>query len=268
MGYDSVWCSDHILIGSRSGTPYERITESVTSLSFVAASTTKVKLGISALIIAMRDPVTVAKQLATVDYLSGGRLAVAVGTGWAEREFRNVGADFHQRGRVVDESIRLLRSMWNGKPDFKGKRTGVDIKDAVLEPRPVQQRLPIWVAGNSEFAMRRAARLGDAWHPNVFEPGAFGASVKRFRAIPGGEKKDICVRIAVDTGSGASTYVSPQGEKRLILSGDFEKTRTTLDGLERMGVSCAVLAPNHDGRSSVEGQLLTIRDFAKEFVRR
>lgn len=267
LGYDSVWCTDHILMNSGSGTPYERITESVASLSFVAASTATVKLGISALIIAMRNPVVVAKQLATVDYLSGGRLVVAIGTGWSEKEFGNLGADFHDRGRRVDESVRLLRSLWSGKADFVGKRTGVEFRGVVFEPAPEQRSLPVWIAGNSEFAMRRAVRLGDAWHPNVFEMGSFEALVKRFRAMPGGEAKEICVRMALKMDTDESTYVSPQGEKRLVLSGDLDRTGAVLERLERLGVSCAILAPNHDGRSSVSHQLGTIRGFAREFVR-
>ena len=266
LRYDSIWCTDHILIGSGSGTPYERITESIASLSYVAASTDTVKLGISALIIAMRNPLVAAKQLATIDFLSGGRLMLAVGTGWAEREFSNLGADFHRRGRRVDESIRLVRSLWSGKSDFQGRRTGVAFRDAVLEPKPVQGRLPIWIAGNSDSAMRRAIKLGDAWHPNVFELDAFESLVGRFRVIPGGRERSICVRIALDMSSSASTYVSPQGEKRLILSGDFGKTRAVLERLERLGVSCAVLAPNHNGKASIGKQLETIRDFAEEFV--
>lgn len=265
LGYDSVWSTDHVLMSSGSGTPYERIIESITSLSYVAATTTRVKLGISALIIAMRNPVVTAKQLATVDSLSNGRLVLAVGTGWVEKEFANLGAEFHHRGRRVDESIRILRSLWSGEPDFRGRRTGINVWNAVFEPRPVQERLPIWIAGNSEPAMGRAIELGDAWHPNVFELERFESLVSHFRAMPGGKKKDICARVALDTGSGAPSYVSPQGEKRLILSGDIPRTRSALRALESLGVTYLVLSPNFDGKATVDKQLQNIRNFAREF---
>src|SRR5689334_732108 len=95
---DSIWTTDHILMSKNSGTPYERILDSLATLSYLAAITDRVKLGISSLITAMRNPVVVAKQLSTIDNLSSGRLLLATSAGWNEKEFANIGSNFHNRG--------------------------------------------------------------------------------------------------------------------------------------------------------------------------
>jgi alkanesulfonate monooxygenase SsuD/methylene tetrahydromethanopterin reductase-like flavin-dependent oxidoreductase (luciferase family) len=110
-GCDSLWTTDHILMARNSGTPYEKIIESITTLSYLAAITSRAKLGISSLITAMRNPVVVAKQLATIDNLSGGRLILATSAGWNEKEFAHLGSNFHNRGKRLDASIRLIRAL-------------------------------------------------------------------------------------------------------------------------------------------------------------
>jgi len=123
-GCDSLWTTDHILISRNSGTPYERIFDSITTLAYLTGITKRVKLGISSLIIAMRNPVVVAKQLATIDNLSAGRLMLAVGVGWNEKEFAHLGSNFHNRGKRVDASIRLIRALWREETSFKSRVLG------------------------------------------------------------------------------------------------------------------------------------------------
>src|SRR5437899_12921233 len=101
-----------------SGIPYERIFESITMLAYLAGVTSKVRLGISSLITAMRNPVVVAKQLATIDNLSNGRVMLATSAGWNEKEFSNLGSNFHNRGRRLNESIRMIRALWSGRRSF------------------------------------------------------------------------------------------------------------------------------------------------------
>src|SRR5437870_9678314 len=144
-----------------SGTPYERIFDSITTLAYLAPITNHVKLGISSLIIAMRNPVVVAKQLAAIDYLSAGRLMLAIGVGWNEKEFAHLGSNFHNRGKRVDASIRLIRALWRGETSFKSRVLGLDFRNVVFEPRPIQKHLSIWIGGTSEAAMKRAVTLGD-----------------------------------------------------------------------------------------------------------
>src|SRR4029077_4953369 len=143
-GCDSIWTTDHILMPRNSGTPYERIFDSLSTLAYLAGITKRVKLGISSLIIAMRNPVVVAKQLATIDNLSGGRVMLAIGAGWNEKEFAHLGSNFHNRGKRVDASIRVIRALWRGEKSFKSRVLGLEFSDAVFEPRPIQKHLAIW----------------------------------------------------------------------------------------------------------------------------
>src|SRR5579862_6657831 len=119
LGYDSVWTTDHLLMPKNSGTPYERIVDAISSLFYLAPLTSRVKLGISSLILGMRNPVVVAKQLASLDIFSGGRVVMAMASGWNETEFSFLGSNFHTRGRRLDEGIRLIQSLWNGQTEFQ-----------------------------------------------------------------------------------------------------------------------------------------------------
>ena len=200
-GCDSIWTTDHILMPRNSGTPYERIYDSITTLSYLAAITDQVKLGISSLVTAMRNPVVVAKQLATIDNLSNGRLMLATSVGWNEKEFAHVGSNFHNRGKRLDASIRLIRALWRGETSFKSRILGIEFSDAVFEPRPIQKHLTMWIGGTSRATMKRAATLGDAWHPNVQPLDQFTKIVAEFRETSLEAKtKEICVRIATNTG--------------------------------------------------------------------
>jgi probable F420-dependent oxidoreductase len=118
----------------------------------------------------LRNPLVLAKQAATLDYLSRGRLVLGLGGGWLQREFEYVGADFEQRGAIFDETLRLLRAAWSGKPvAFQGQF--YQFEDAVLEPQPAQAGgPPLWIGGGSARALRRTAELGDAWHADDTPP--------------------------------------------------------------------------------------------------
>src|SRR5579872_3140760 len=147
LGYDSIWTTDHVLMPKNSGTPYERIFDCIASLAYVAPLTQRIKLGISSLIIGMRNPVVAAKQLASIDNFTRGRLLLAIAAGWNEKEFAFLGADFRRRGKKLDESISLIRKLWRGGTSFHGSNLGLNYDDAVFEPRPVNPEIPIWVGG-------------------------------------------------------------------------------------------------------------------------
>lgn len=263
-GCDSVWTTDHILMPRESGTPYERIFDSITTLAYLAGITNGVKLGISSLIIAMRNPVVVAKQLATIDNLSGGRLMLAIGVGWNEKEFAHLGSNFHNRGKRVDASIRLLRALWRGETSFKSRVLGLEFSDAVFEPRPSHKRLEVWIGGTSNSAMRRAAALGDAWHPNVQPLDQFEKLVTEFReSSPEARTREICVRIGINPRAEQSEYKSPQGEKRIMLAGDMAQNKQIISRLEELGVSYMVAVPSPDGKASVSNQIDAIKALSK-----
>src|SRR6266567_4736199 len=267
QGYDSVWCTDHILMPKNSGTPYERISESVTTLAYLAATTSRLRLGISSLITPMRNPVIVAKQLATIDNLSNGRLILATSVGWNETEFHNLGTNFHNRGKRLDESLRLIRDLWSGRTSFEGKTLKQKFTDAVFEPRPVQKELTIWIGGTSLAAMKRAATLGDGWHPNVQPLDRFAKLVADFRQeFPDANSKEISVRIGLNSKADGSEYVSAKGERRVILSSNRAENRKVMERLETLGVAYAVLVPSPDGKGTVADQLDGIRTIARDFL--
>src|SRR2546425_12665461 len=255
-GFDSVWCTDHVLIPRNSGTPYERIYESITSLAYLAGVTSRVRLGISSLITAMRNPVVVARQLATVDNLSNGRVMLATSAGWNEKEFPNLGSNFHNRGRRLNESIRMIRALWNGETSFTSKILNQHFEVVVFEPRPIQKHIPIWIAGNSKAAMKIAIRLGDGWHPNLFPLDVFRKMVADFReSFPEAKTKMITVRVGLNPQAETSEYRSPQGERRVLLSGNRAQNKQILQTLNEIGVAYLVVALSPDGKAPVANQI-------------
>jgi probable F420-dependent oxidoreductase len=170
IGYDHIDVFDHVVMGfpidGRPPGPYNPampILEALMTLAHVAAVTSRVTLGTEVLVLPQREPTLVAKQVSTLDTLSGGRVRLGVGVGWQESEYQALGADFHTRGARMDEAIALLRAYWTeARVDFGGKHYHATAM--AMEPKPPQGRaLPIWVGGNSEAAYRRVGRLGDGW---------------------------------------------------------------------------------------------------------
>jgi probable F420-dependent oxidoreductase len=170
IGYDHVDVFDHVVMGhpmaGRPPGPYNAqmpILEALVLLSHVAAVTTRVTLGTEVLVLPQRQPALVAKQVSTLDTLSGGRVRLGVGVGWQESEYEALGEDFHTRGARMDEAIALLRSYWT---DAEVTSTGKHYPTTLMamEPKPPQGRqLPIWIGGYSDAAFRRVGRLGDGW---------------------------------------------------------------------------------------------------------
>src|SRR5437867_5536500 len=178
LGYDYCTTSDHAPIprdmakqypnsdtgefpGGAGGDRHERLT----AVAFVAAKTAKLRLVTSVTVVPHRPPVLTAKVLATIDVLSEGRLTWGIGVGWCKEEFEAIGTEpFEERGAVTDETIAVCRELWsNENPSFNGKYA--KFANIFFQPRPVQQRVPIWVGGESGPAMRRTAKLADAWYP-------------------------------------------------------------------------------------------------------
>jgi probable F420-dependent oxidoreductase len=170
IGYDHIDVFDHVVMGfpidGRPAGPYNPampILEALMTLSHLAAVTSRVTLGTEVLVLPQRQPALVAKQVSTLDTLSGGRVRLGIGIGWQESEYEALGADFRTRGARVEEAIRLLRSYWgDARVDLDGKHYRAIAM--AMEPKPPQgRRLPIWIGGNSEVAYRRVGRLGDGW---------------------------------------------------------------------------------------------------------
>ncbi|MGH7279331.1 MAG: LLM class F420-dependent oxidoreductase [Candidatus Rokuibacteriota bacterium] len=170
IGYDHIDVFDHVVMGlaidGRPAGPYNPampILEALMTLAFVAAVTTRVTLGTEVLVLPQREPTLVAKQVSTLDTLSGGRVRLGVGVGWQASEYEALGESFQTRGARMDEAIRLLRTYW-GEPRIDLDGTHYRATAMSMEPKPPQGRaLPIWIGGSSEAAYRRVGRLGDGW---------------------------------------------------------------------------------------------------------
>jgi len=168
--FDSAWVTDHVAVPAEHAGIYGTIAEALVSLGFLAARTQRLELGVSALVVPQRNPLVALKQLATLDFLSGGRIVTAVTAGWLEGEFETLGMSFEGRGRLLDEWLELAQSAFRQMPGdvrFEGSTLSVDAWMAPALVRPSGPEL--WVAGVSAATVRRAARTG-VWHPVALPP--------------------------------------------------------------------------------------------------
>jgi probable F420-dependent oxidoreductase len=190
LGFASIWSTDHVILPPEQAGPYNAIFEALLSLAYLAPLTSQVKLGISVIVVPQRNGVVLAKELATLDQLSQGRVIAGVGAGWSEPEFRMLGAGdrFRQRGAYLNETLQVWRHLWT-EPDSAFHGRYYDLPPAAFGPGPVQKGgPPIWVGGPSAGARRRAGRSGDAWHPVGLSPQemASGAVLVRETAAAAG----------------------------------------------------------------------------------
>lgn len=176
-GFESIWTVEHVIwphayeseypyhpSGKMLGDPTIPIPDPLIWLTWVAAATTTLRLGTGVIILPQRNPVVLAKELATLDSLSGGRVEFGVGVGWLREEFDALGVEFAGRGRRADEMIEAMRVLWrDDAASYQGEH--VSFADVALNPKPVARSMPVVVGGHSRAAARRAARLGDGFYP-------------------------------------------------------------------------------------------------------
>jgi probable F420-dependent oxidoreductase len=270
-GFDSVWSSDHLIIppletsqypGSATGqfpdTWLQRYFEPMAVLNYVAGCTSRVRLGTSVLILPMRNPIEVAKEVAGADVLSQGRIMFGVGVGWFKEEFDVLKVPFHERGRRTDEYLHICKTLWTQEPaTFQGHF--YQFKEAHFGPKPVQRpHPPILIAGHSPAALRRVARIGDGWHPFALTPEALKAVVPQFHAAVrevGRRPEDIEVSVKVRLRFGDGPDPQPP------LSGSPEQVIAAVKQYQALGVQHLVLdfVPE-----TIDNALATMDRFAHE----
>lgn len=182
LGYADVWVSDHLVVPTGAAYPPSAyVYEPLTALAWVAGTTTRVGLGTTVLVLPMRNPLMVAKAVASIDAMSGGRMILGTAAGWLEAEFDALGVPFAERGPRTDEAIAMLRRMWTDDhitADYPVH--GSRFVSMRAQPQPVGH-LPIWIGGHAEVALRRAVSVGDGWHGAFLDPDDAAPLVARLR---------------------------------------------------------------------------------------
>ena len=198
LGFADVWTSEHIIVPSRAPYPPSPVFyDPVLTLTWAAACTQRVGLGTSVLVLPMRHPLPLAKELATLQNLSEGRLILGAGVGWMAAEFAALGVPFRERGRRMDEGIAMMRAVWSEDPvSFSARHIPAVIDDMRSLPQPVKP-IPIWIGGSSQPALERALRL-DGWHGSRVSPEAAAPIVERLRAARPEPEFAISVRYGWD----------------------------------------------------------------------
>ena len=288
MGYDYLTLTDHIVLPNLKvpGYPYSesgeffgdgpgRRHDQLTAAAFVAAKTKAIRLVLAVMVVPYRPAVLAAKMLATIDRLSEGRLTVGIGAGWLEAEFDVVATTpFAARGAVTDEYIRAFRTLWTEpEPRFGGEWT--KFGEVLFEPKPMQQpHPPIWVGGESGPALRRAARLGDAWYPigsnnrhlldTLPRYRAGVARLRRFAAEAGRDPAQIALTYRIKRYGAAVPEKASDGERRLF-SGTTADIVADLKALRDLGVGAVDIDFE---RPDIHASLAEMRRFQEDVIAR
>lgn len=241
LGFNSVWLTDHLALPHAEADRFARLFEAISTLAYLAGVTRNIHLGISALVLPQRNPFEVARAIATIDVLSGGRTLLAVGIGWSAGEYQNLGYNFHNRGRRMDEAIKVLRTCWRGREvvSFQGEFYRFD--QAYFSPLPLQEGgPPLWVAGNSAVALRRAMNLADGWHPTSISAFDLKQATARFTPLIQARPFTVSCRLRL----------SFQDNARAQLCGDAGKVIDQLHAYGEAGMNYALLHFEGDSQAA------------------
>ena len=178
LGFDSLWVWDHLFLGSRRPFPFF---EALFSIALLASHTERVTLGTGVLVLPLRDPVVLAKETATLQFLCGGRLALGVAAGWYQREFEATGISFTERGRIFEENLELLRRLWT-EESVSGTYSQRLLKDVRMVPRP-EPAPSVLIGGYVDRVLRRVAKLGDGWLTYFYTAESFGRAWSKIRSF-------------------------------------------------------------------------------------
>src|SRR5271166_2048564 len=259
LGFDYTTVGDHIMVPRNLESKYPYTDsgefpagtaaawlEQLTTTAYIAALTTKLRFVMSVMVVPHRPAVLTAKILATIDYLSKGRLTLGIGVGWCREEFEAIAAaPFDDRGHVTDEWMMVCKELWsNDDPHFDGKY--VKFSDVVFTPKPVQQPIPIWVGGESAPALRRTVRYAHGWYPVGTNPqfpmntvSRFKAQLARFRGFAdraGRDPKEVAIALRVLAAPGARARGTIDGEADMF-SGGAADWVSDIKALAELGVS-------------------------------
>jgi probable F420-dependent oxidoreductase len=225
LGFSDVWVSEHVILPKSAPYPPSPIFyEPILTLTWAAAATKRVRLGTSVIVLPMHHPVPMAKQLATLQCLSEGRVIFGVGVGWMEAEFAALGVPFKERGRRMDEGLALMKALWTEDPvSFETQLIPAEISEMRMLPLPVAP-IPLWFGGGSDKAIARATRIGDGWHGTRTTPEQAPAIVEKLR------------RLRPDTSFAISLRTSWDGK-------DAGELQARLAGYQAAGITHLLIEP-------------------------
>lgn len=222
-GFESLWTVEHVAVpsGYASEYPYSStgrmpgrdsssIPDPIVWLSFVAACTATIRLGTGILILPQRNPLIMAKEAATLDRLSGGRLVLGVGVGWLKEEFDAIGVPFEGRGRRTEDYVAAMRTLWSAEEAASYQGTDVGFREIWSRPRPDSGRIPVVIGGHSKTAARRAGLIGDGFFPGRGIPSELGELIAVMRQSAEDSGRDPA-EIEITTGTPGVFGSDPQG---------------------------------------------------------
>ena len=266
LGYHSLWTFQRLLVPAEGdwGPQYRSVEDPLISLAYAAALTSRIRLGVAVLNAPFYAPVVLAKQLTTIDRLSGGRLDTGLGIGWADEEFAAVGVAKAGRGPRLTGFVRSLRAIWGDDP-VSGHEDGYQIPPSRIQPKPVQQPPPILLGGSAEPALRRAGRIADGWiSASRHDPATLAATIATIKQAASEAGRDPAgLRFVIRAVIGLTEQ--PLGSDRRPLQGTVAQVRGDLDQLAGFGATEAFLDLNFNpevGSPSVDP------DGAMEYARR
>ena len=244
LGFDSVWVTDHVIVPVHHVERGHIFYEALMTLAYVSSITKNLAMGTTVLAAPTRNPVVLAKEVATLDALSGGRVILGVGTGWIRDELEAIGVAWAERGRFLDESIRVMRHLWTqeGPISFSGRYT--NFRDMLFEPKPARKGgPPIWAGGMTEPSLRRVARTADGWLPWAVSAEEVQQGAEKLRSMSGGRKITLGCFSPVDIGStSAKGYVGTLGEQHHVVTGSPDDVVRTIEDFRKSGLEHLALS--------------------------
>ncbi|MGE3917514.1 MAG: TIGR03619 family F420-dependent LLM class oxidoreductase [Hyphomicrobiaceae bacterium] len=287
-GFDFLSVSDHLVVPAMHESHYPYVAggafaaaqhghcfDQLSTIAFLAAATSKLRLLTSVLVVPHRPAMLTAKMLATIDVLSKGRLIVGAGAGWMKEEFAALGADFPDRGAVTDESLAAFIALWTeDRPSFRGNH--VEFDEVVFEPKPVQKpHPPLWIGGESPPAIRRAIKYGTTWYPGnnsqtmpLDTPGRLAAGIEKVKGLcqkSGRDPATLGFTLLVQDHFEWADRKIGDGSARRMFTGTSDDMLADASALTSIGVSHAALRL---GGADVAEAVSRIERFGAEVIAR
>jgi probable F420-dependent oxidoreductase len=252
-GIDSIWVSDHVVMPEKHlGSFSEVFYDPFMLLSYIAAETSTIELGTSVIILPYRNPVVVAKMIATLDVLSEGRVIFGVGPGWMREEYDALSIPYEKRGARTNEYIRAIKELWvNDDPKYKGKFCS--FSDIKFYPKPLQKpHPPVFIAGASDYAIKRAVELGDGWQPTWVSPEDVKEGISKLETVAAEKGKDLSnftysvrnrLHIIDADYQANNDNNSESDDPPFLLRGTVSEITKSIKDYKKLGVSHIVLDP-------------------------